>query len=364
MALNEVTKPKDTKEPEAKSLMSIQKNYVTGISKGLSDIIKDMTTYRALCGYNMLNSISVQLAKEGKHFKSPGIDTESINNAIKFAIVYQLNTENKECFVILRNEKRKDANGKEYYIKVADYKPQYKGTLKILSTYGLNVAQVYPEWIVREGDEFEYQTFKGIDVVPPVWKPHSSDGKILRVIVPIRYKNGFVDYRIAERESVATNIKAQIKQSVMFDKKKDEILAKIQNMTLDELLNDPTLKGYVNETYTGISQEEMLITKLVINAVKRVQIDYQSALARELNEKTFDNADVYKKNHNAEEMLAAGNAPMIDMQEVEFEEKPAEEEPAEEKTDSKPEVDEDGVVVDTRKKDDGFVSLFDQTENK
>lgn len=364
MAQNEVTKPKDTSEPEAKSLMSLQKNYVSAIGSGLNDIVGSMTNYQALCGYNMLNAISVQLAKEGKHFKSPGIDTESINNAIKFAIVYQLNIENKEVFVIMRNEKRKDSKGKDYYIKVADYKPQYKGTLKIVSAYGKDVAQVYPEWIVREGDEFEYQTFKGVEVIPPMWKPHGTDGKILRVVVPIRYKNGFIDYRVAERESVATNIKAQIKQNVMYDQKKEEILAKIQNMTLDQLLNDATLKKYVNETYTGISQEEMIITKLVINAVKRVQIDYQSALARELNEKTFDNADVYKKNHNAEELLAANNAPMIDMQEVEFEEKPAEEEPAEEKPDSKPKVDEDGVVVDTRKKGDDFVSLFDQSENK
>ena len=70
-----------------------------------------------------------------------------------------------------------------------------------------------------------------------------------------------------------------------------------------------------------------------MNAVKRVQLDYKSALARELNEKTFDNADVYKPHHNAEEVLAMANAPMLeDVKEIEVEEKP------------KPKVDDDGVV--------------------
>lgn len=353
MAQNEVTKKTDTTEPEAKSLMSLQKNYVAAIGDGLNDIIGAIDKYQALCGYNMLNAISVMLAKEGKNYTSPGVDKESINNAIKFAIVYQLNTENKEVFVILRNEKRKDKNGKEYWVKVADYKPQYKGTLKILSEFGKDVDKVFPEWIVREGDEFEYQTFKGIDMIPPYWKKHGGEGKILRVIVPIRYKDGTVDYRIAERESVAVNLKAQIKQSLNSAdaKTKEEVLAKIQEMTLDQLLSDKTLSKYVNETYTGISSEEMIITKLVINAVKRVQLDYQNSLFRELNEKTFDNSDVYKKNHNAEELLAANNAPMIDMQEVEVEEKP------------KPEVDEDGVVQEASQPGN-YSDMFRTPENE
>ena len=289
--------------------------------------------------------VIVQLAKEGLTFTSPEVDRETINNAIKYVIVYKLNTDNKEVFTIVRNEKRgkkKDQYGKETdnWVKVIEVKPQYKGVLKILADYGRGIEKVYPEWIVRENDGFKYQTYKGVEIIPPEWEPHGTDGKVRLVVVPIKYNDGFIDYRIAERESVATNIKAQIKQSLQKDNKKEEILAKIQDMSLEQLLTDKTIATYVNETYTGLSSEEMIITKLVLNAVKRVQIDYSSALARELNEKTFDNADVYVNNHNAEEVLAMSGAPMI----------------------TGPEVDEDGVVQ--KKVGEDAATLFDEPQDE
>lgn len=360
--------PNEVTEPKSKSLMALQKNYISSIASGLADIIGNANNYQKVCGYNILTQINVQLAKENLTFQSPEVDKETINNAIKYAMVYSLNTDNREVFVIIRKEKRgkvtkTNERGQTYeadnWVKVVEVKPQYRGTLKIVATFGRDVKKVYPEWIVREGDEFTYPMFKGIKIVPPTWVRKDPDGKIVRVVVPIQYKDGSVDYRIAERESVAVNIKAQIKQSVMYDKDKEVILAKIQDMTLDELLADKTLANYVNETYTGLSKEEMLITKLVINAVKRVQLDYQSALARELNEKTFDNADVYKPHHNAEEVLAMTNAPMLDVQEVEVEEKA--QEPEEPKPQRK--VDEDGVVEEPKKDPDKeFMSLFDDPD--
>ena len=352
---NEIT------EPKSKSLMAVQKNYISSIAAGLADIIGNANNYQKVCGYNILTQINVQLAKEGLTFQSPNVDKETINNAIKYAILYSLNTDNREVFVIIRNENRAKKNEKPNWMKVVEVKPQYRGTLKIVATFGRDVKKVYPEWIVREGDEFTYPMFKGIKIVPPTWVRKDPDGKIVRVVVPIQYKDGSVDYRIAERESVAVNIKAQIKQSLMNNPQKEVILAKIQDMTLDELLNDKTLAEYVNETYTGLSKEEMLITKLVLNAVKRVQLDYQSALARELNEKTFDNADVYKQSHNAEEVLAMANAPMLDVQEVEVEEKP--EEPQDQNPEIK--VDEDGVVEEPHKDlDKEFMSLFENPDDK
>ena len=353
--------PNEVTEPKTKSLMAVQKNYISSIAAGLADIIGNANNYQKVCGYNILTQINVQLAKEGLTFQSPNVDKETINNAIKYAILYSLNTDNREVFVIIRNENRAKKNEKPNWMKVVEVKPQYRGTLKIVATFGRDVKKVYPEWIVREGDEFTYPMFKGIKIVPPTWVRKDPDGKIVRVVVPIQYKDGSVDYRIAERESVATNIKAQIKQSLMNNTQKEVILAKIQDMTLDELLNDKTIAEYVNETYTGLSREEMLITKLVLNAVKRVQLDYQSALARELNEKTFDNADVYKQSHNAEEVLAMANAPMLDIQEVEVEEKP--EEPQEQKQERK--VDEDGVVEEPKKDPDKeFISLFENPDDE
>lgn len=348
----------DISEPSDKSMMAAQRKYISSIAKGLENILGEANNYQLLCGYNILAQINVALTKDGLTFVSPNVDRESINNAIKYALIYSLNTDNREVFVIVRNEKRgkkTDEHGqeKDNWVKVIEVKPQYRGTLKIVSDFGRDVDKVYPEWVVREGDEFTYPTFKGIEIIPPTWTRKDCNGKIVRVVVPIRYKDGSIDYRISERESVATNIKAQIKQSVMFDSKKEIILAKIQDMTLDELLTDKTLSSYVNETYTGLSSEEMIITKLVINAVKRIQLDYKSALARELNEKTFDNSDVYAKSHTAQDVLAISNAPAPNVEEIEFDQPKQE----------KPNVDEDGVLQESNNGYD-VTNLFGSKTNE
>lgn len=291
------------------SMMSAQKSYIENISKGLESIIGSMNKYQALCGYNILNKINTLLSAEGLNHSSPNVDKTSINDAIKFVITYQLNTDNNEVFVMIRNKKvkYKDSEGaeKEKWVKVVECKPQYKGQLKIIATYGRGIKKIYPEWIVREGDDFKYATYKGVNVEPPEWTRKDSEGKIVRVVVPIEYEGGFIDYRIAERESIAVNIKAQIKQTLLGVKDKDEtarITALMKDKSLDDLLTDSTLAPYINETYKGISSEEMIITKLVINATKRVPIDYKNAFTRELYEKTYDNADVYEKNHMASQL--------------------------------------------------------------
>ena len=336
-----------------KSLMAAQKDYITSIGVGLKDIIGKMSNYQAVCGYNILAQINVALAKEGLNFRSPKVDSESINNAIKYAIIYQLNSDNREVFVIVRNENRGTKDNPNW-VKVIEVKPQYKGVLKIISTFGRDIKKVHQEWVVYEGDDFKYPTFKGLEKIPPEWTPKGQGGKIVRVVVPIEYKDGTVEFRIAERESVATNIKAQIKQSLMGKPNREVILAKISDMTLDDLLADKTLAPYVNETYTGLSRDEMLITKLVLNAVKRVAIDYSSALARELNEKTFDNADVYKPRHNADELLAQADAPMIEEKEIELDDEPKTPEYEQAKADA--ESNPEGSA------DDDFYSIFEDED--
>lgn len=311
----ETPKSELTTQTKTVSMMSAQKMYIDSIGKGLQSLMGDTTPYQALCGYNILNSINALLAKEGLDHRSENVDKASINDAIKFAMVYQLNTDNKEVFVIVRNTKV--ANG---WIKRIECKPQYKGQLKIIAAYGRNVDKVYPEWIVLDTDDFTYPMMKGLEVVPPTWTKKGEEGKTRLVVVPIKYKDGFVDFRIAERESVATNIKAQIKQSLQNNKdySDDEakrLIALAKDMNLEQLLADPKLSSLINETYKGISSEEMIITKLVINATKRVAIEYGSALKRELLEKTYDNSDVYTPSHKAEE-LAQNEAKQIEIQEV------------------------------------------------
>lgn len=306
-----------TTQTKTVSMMSVQRNYIDNIGKGLESIIGNMTKYQALCGYNVLNKINTALAKDGLDHRSPNVDKTSINDAIKFCVSYELNTDNNEVFVIIRNTKLTDpATKQDKWVKVIECKPQYRGVLKIVSTFGRNVKTVYPEWIVREGDTFKYSKMVGISIVPPEWERKDSDGRIARVVVPVEYNDGFIDYRIAERESIAVNIKAQINQTLLGKDKTESARVKtlMKDMSLDELLKNDTLAPYINETYKGISSEEMIITKLVINATKRIPIEFKNAFTRELYEKTYDNADVYKKNHDAEELAANENKqiPVVD----------------------------------------------------
>lgn len=303
--MNEIEKTQTNKQ----SLTKVQTAYIENITKGLQNIVGDLTKYQTMCGYNVLRAINEALAKDNLTMNSDKVDKESVNNAIMFAVVYGLNVDNKEIFVITRNDKKtfKNDEGKEitYYRKKIECRPMYRGQLKIISKFGRDVKKIYPEWIVREGDEFKYPSYKGIEILPPEWTPKSYDGKILRVVVPVEYSDGHIEYRIAERESIATNIKAQIKQSTMFAANKDTLLAHINNLSLDELLADTEAKKYINDTYTGISADEMIITKLIINATKRIAIDFETAFTRELLENTFDNSDVYVKDHHrtVEEVL-------------------------------------------------------------
>lgn len=369
--VEKVSQQELTVQSNAKSLMAAQKQYIDSIGKGMASIIGSISNYQSLCGYNILDHINTLLAKEGLNHLSPRLDKESLNNAIKFAVVYGLNTDNREVFAIVRNEKRTNpVTKKEYWVKKIEVKPQYKGTISMLNRFGRNVKKVYPEWIVREGDEFTYSTYKGIDIVPPTWTPKSADGKVIRVVVPVQYEDGFVDYRIAERESVAVNIKAQIKQALIGDKDKGAAINElIKDYTLDQLFACEQIKDLINSTYTGLSREEMIITKLVLNATKRVGIDYEKALpqhanvARELDEKTYDNADVYVKNHTAKDLIEQQQTPVeIETNDIE---EITKEEVSEKKTHEEPTVADDNGVVEVKEepKERTIDDLFEENDD-
>lgn len=293
--MNEIEKTQTNKQ----SLMKVQTAYIENITKGLHNLLGDINQYQSICGFNVLKAINEALAKEGADMNDKRVNRDTINNAILFALTYELNVDNKEIFVIVRKEYFKGEDGKNHFKSYnIECKPMYRGQLKIVSKFGENVKRIYPEWIVRENDKFTYPSYKGIEILPPEWTP-TYEGKIVRVVVPVEYTDGHIEYRIAERESIATNIKAQIKQNLMYAKidNKDAFLEHINSLSLDELLKDNEAKRFINQTYTGISADEMLITKLIINATKRIAIDYGSAFKRELLEKTYDNSDVYVKEH-------------------------------------------------------------------
>lgn len=313
MAENEVTVA-----PKVNTLAKAQNDFMTNVLCDLKKMQCVYSDYGKICGLNILGEINHLLKKEGLDLFSGEIDQDSITAAVQFAMMSELNTANKEIFVNIRKEPRitdkhwDKSQGKyvatKKYIKVVECKPQYKGQVKIISHYGVGVKKVYPMWVVRANDKFTFPTHNGIKKTDPTWEQVDMTSPVVRVVVPIEFIVGKgeerdIQYFIADRDSVATNIKAQINQSLMGDKNRDKILSLIKDMTLEQLLDCKEIAGYINSTYTGISKEEMFITKLFLNATKRVNIDYGSAFVRELAEKTYDNSDVYVEKHNAREII-------------------------------------------------------------
>lgn len=347
----------ETKEitvaPTVNTLAKAQTDFMTNVLGELKRMQCIYSDYGKVCGFNILGEINHLLKKESLDLYSDEVDQDSIVAAVQFAMMSELNTANKEVFVSIRKEGRvldkhwdedkKAYVGKKKYFKLIECKPQYKGQAKLIAKYGVNIKKVYPMWIVRANDKFTFPTHNGIKKVDPVWEQVDMTSPVIRVVVPIEFKvdkgeERDIQYFIADRDSVATNIKAQINQSLMGENNRDKILTLIKDMTLEQLLDCKEVSGYINSTYTGISKEEMFITKLFLNATKRVNIDYGNAFVRELAEKTFDNADVYTPAHHAKEIVEEGSG--FSMDEIkEIDEKPQPKEI--------PQVDDNGEVVES-----------------
>ena len=88
------------------------------------------------------------------------------------------------------------------------------GNDALLRNYG-NDVKVYPCWIVKEEDEFTYPKRKGIEVEPPTWEEKGLSNKVVRVVYPVKLKDGTIEYLISERESVKVNLIAHIRNNMM-----------------------------------------------------------------------------------------------------------------------------------------------------
>lgn len=89
------------------------------------------------------------------------------------------------------------------------------GNDAILRQFGVNVKKVHPVWKVREGDIFSYPKHRGLETVPPEWEEVGQSLKVVRVVYPVEMNDGSVEYLIAERESVKTNLFAHIRNNLM-----------------------------------------------------------------------------------------------------------------------------------------------------
>ena len=326
----------DTKATFKSYLVKSQDIYLGMVTTQMEEYKLELSNYQRNCVLSALGKINDVLSQKGLLFKD--VDQSNLGQILTTVATLKLNPSAtpREVYFQLRNVKVGDD-----WKKVIEMGIEGAGNDAILRNYGVNVKSVMTPFLIREGDDFSYPYFDGEKMCPITWHPKSYYGKIIRVVYVINKTDGTTDYAISEREEVANNLKAHIINNLRSvpEDVKNPILEKIENMTLDELLNDTSLrkvsykdKTYNKETktydirdnsvsaispawYQSSSREAMIERKMRNNAIKKYPKNFDNALAQNGYESTYDDYDQYR------EKKAAPNP--IDVVDAEFEENKA-----------------------------------------
>lgn len=204
----------------------------------------------------------------------------------------------RECYFQLRN--KQDANGNWY--KEVEMGIEGDGNDALMRNFGVGVKQVYPVWLVKEGDEFTYPKHKGIEITPPEWEEKGLSQRVIRVVYPVEMKDGKMEYMIAERESVKGNLLAHVRNNLMNEtfgicenkrkatdkqkaeikEKKDEIIkALLGCKTLEDMLSCEVARPYMSAAWLETS-EAMIVRKMRNNAIKKHPKDLNSMATQSL----------------------------------------------------------------------------------
>ena len=260
-------------------VQKVTETYVNSITAHLNTIhidVRPAQTQAIMFGIQKLNAMID--AKREEKLTLSDLDFSSTTSALTMVALTEINMMSFKPDGYF--ELRKDYKANKYTV---NFQPQGNGVRTLVQKFGVGVKKVYDPWIVREGDELIYPHFKGLEMTPPEWTP-KGDGKTTRVVVPIEYEDGHVEYKIAERESAKQNLLAHISNNLTNGAKENrniegfkKLVDKSANMTLDQCCEDNefVVVGKMSPSWRGINREEMIITKLIKNALKRVPIDLE-----------------------------------------------------------------------------------------
>ena len=270
-------------------VQKVTETYVNSITSHLKTIHIDVRaeqTQAIMFGIQKLNAM-IDANKDKITFND--IDLSSATSALTMVALTEINMMSFKPDGYF--ELRKDFKTGKYNV---NFQPQGNGSRVLVQKFGVGVEKVYDPWIVKEGDEFIYPHFKGLEMTPPEWTP-KGDGKTARVVVPIKYTDGHVEYKIAERESVKQNLLAHISNNLTNGAKENrnlegfkKLVDKSANMTLDQCCEDNEfiVTGRMSPSWRGINREEMIITKLIKNALKRVPLNLEFFQATQATDST------------------------------------------------------------------------------
>lgn len=273
-----------------------KKEFTTSISQWVNAftdlVVRDFAEsnvefdeYSRQCAMSAMTSI-YQLVKNTDKVDMSNLDTSNLRQIVGRCASLKLNADAfpSEVYFQLRS---KQLNGK--WVKEVEMGLMGNGNDAMLRNFGQNVADVYPVWVVHEGDDFVFPRRKGLEVTPPEWEEKGLSQKVIRIVYPVKLTDGTVQYLIAEREGVKTNLFAHIRNNLMNEtfgicenrykatpEQKGQIEAQKQEIydalrqceTVDDMLACEIARPYISAAWLD-TPESMITRKMQNNAVKK-----------------------------------------------------------------------------------------------
>ena len=130
----------------------------------------NMDDYSKECAMEAMTSI-FNLVKSDPKIDMRNLDTSNLRGIVKRCASLKLNASAypRECYFQLRNVKvgTDPQTGKDVWQKQVEMGIEGSGYDSLLANYGKDVKQVYPYWVIKEGDVYIPPKHKGLTVTDP-----------------------------------------------------------------------------------------------------------------------------------------------------------------------------------------------------
>ena len=268
-------------------------NTITGlVTRDFEQCGVEFDEYSKRCAMSAMSSI-FQLVQNTDKAEMGDLNTSNLREIVEQCASLKLNANAvpREVYFQLRS---KQINGE--WKKFVEMGIEGDGNDALLRQFGNEVAKVHPCWIVKDGDEFTRPKRVGMEITPPSWEQKGLSEKVVAVVYPVQLTNGSIEYLIAERESVKTNLIAHIRNNMMNEtfgvckdrykatpeqkqkikEMKNQILSDVRSCeTLDDMLKCPSAQPYISAAWLD-TPEQMITRKLRNNAIKKFPKDMNS----------------------------------------------------------------------------------------
>ena len=314
-------------------------NTITGlVSRDFEQCGVSYDEYAKQCAMNAMSSI-FQLVQNTDNTDMNNLNTSNLREVVAQCASLKLNANAvpREVYFQLRS---KQINGQ--WCKMVEMGIEGDGNDALLRQFGNNVDTVYPVWLVKEGDDFTYPRRRGIEVEPAEWTQKGLSDKTVRVVYPVKLKDGTVDYLIAEREPVRTNLIAHIrnnllnetfgicenrykatpKQKEQIKAKKEEILSAVRECeTLEDILKCEVAKPYISAAWLD-TPDAMIVRKMRNNAIKKFPKNLNNMASNsllQLDETYKASQEEIAQNENSQEFVVEDESVVAESEAVEIE---------------------------------------------